>query len=244
MISHSVIAYEIRRIVWTRKYLYLLIIVGIFSHNALARLLVDGFHGTAPFSRLSYADYLVALNPILLSILALLWVPVFSEREIAARRLLFSTPISQPVYYFIKSTAIMTAFLFLAALPILYSFSFFGWNFGFFEFGQFANPITAFAIPSALFVFGLSMAAGRISAKALYGLISLLFLSGVINLALPVWLDLCSNNFLMSYQKMIARTFGSLDMIYHLPKEFILSRALLAGLGLLLFGVSCRKTKG
>lgn len=243
MINLSVIAYELRRIVCTRKYLYLLIIVGIFSHSTLARLLVDGVHGTAPFSRLSYAQYLVTLNPILLSILALLWLPVFSEREMAVRRILFSAPISQPVYYFIKSSAIGTTFLLISAFPILYSFGFFGWHFGFFNFGQFINPITAFALPSALFVFGLSMAAGRISVKVLYGLIPLLFLSGVINLLLPVWVDLCANNFLLSYPKMIARTFGTLDMTYHLPIDFILSRTLLAVLGLLLYVVSCRKAK-
>jgi hypothetical protein len=166
---------------------------------------------------------------------------VFSEKETAVRRILFSAPISYAGYFSAKGAAIAGALLLAAALPIVLSFVYLGWYFRFFQFGDFIHPIVVFLLPSVVFVFGLSMAAGRISAKLVYGLVPIVFLFGFLNLELPVWVDLCSNNFLLHYHKMLFRSLGSMEAVYHIPMNFLLSRMVLAISGVVLFAFACRR---
>ena len=243
MINLSAIGHEFRRILFSRKYFYMLLLVGLSTHGTLSGHIMGGVYGTSPFSRLSYAKFLTMSNPLLLLSLAFLCTAVFSEKEIAARKILFSTPISPVEYFAIKGAAIACAYLLLAALLMLYSFAFYGWHFRFFHYTEFIHPMLVFLLSPAIFVFGLSMVAGKFSGKLLYGLLPVLFLFGAFNMGLPVWADLCGNNFLINYSKMILQTFGNQDMVYHVPRAFLLSRLLMALTGIALFAVACRKIK-
>jgi hypothetical protein len=228
--------------VLTRKYFYILLLLGISSHLTLTRLLAHGTLGTPPFSQLSYAGFLSSTSPLLLVALVLLCAAVFSEKENAVRKILFSAPITHAGYLNLKGAAIAAAFLLAAALPIVHSFAYFGWHFRFFRFDEFIHPILIFLLPSAVFIFGLSMATGEISVKLVYGLLPIVFLLGALNLDLPVWVDLCANNFLLDYQKTLFRSLGSMEVVYHVPMSFLLSRCVLAISGVILFIFACRKT--
>ena len=243
MTSIAAIGHEFRRIVLSRKYFYLLLLLGLSSHKILASLMEQGAYGTAPFSRVSYMKFVIGVNPLLLAILALLCAAVFSEKELAARKILFSSPISPAGYFAIKGTAIAGAFLIAVALPILYSFALYAWQFRFFQYTEFIHPILVFLLPPAIFTFGLAMAMGKVSVKLVYVCVPVLFLSGVVTVGLPVWMDLCGTNFLLNYQKALFLAHRTNEMAYHLPTNFLLSRILLASVGVLLFGVACHKIK-
>ena len=102
MSSLAATSYELRRIVFSRKYLYLTLLLGYVTYRGLTGKLSHGVHGTAPFSRLSYTSFLVSISPFLLVFLMLLCASVFSDREIAARKIIFSTPITPRGYLGIK----------------------------------------------------------------------------------------------------------------------------------------------
>lgn len=111
------------------------------------------------------------------------------------------------------------------------------------DLGTFIEPILVFLVPSVVFVFGLSMAVGRLSAKLVYGLVPIVLFAGVFCFRLPVWVDLCGNNFLTGYFRMLVLNRGSAEMVYYLPTSLILSRWLLVVAGVLLLAISCRKLR-
>jgi hypothetical protein len=231
----AVIGWELRRILLTRTYLYCLLLILLLSQNTLGRLIIDGTYGTAPYSRVSYAQFLVMMILPLLIVLMLWCAAMFSEKEQAVRRIVLSTPVTNRSYLAIKTAAIAAAFALTAGLMVAGSFVFYGRQFGFYAFHEFLNPLAVFLLPPAVFILGLSLAAGQLHPRLVYGLIPLVFCTGVVYLGLPVWLDVCGNNFLMMYPKILMRTLGTGEMVYHLPTSFLISRVglILAGIALL-----------
>jgi len=233
----TAIGWELRRILLTRTYLYSLLLIILFSQNALGRLIIHGIYGLAPYSSLSYAQFLVLQNPLLLAVLMLWCAAVFSERERAVRRIVLATPITGAGYMAIKATAIAAAFVFTAGLMVAGSFVFYGRQFGFFNFQEFAGPLAVFTLPPAIFVLGLSLAAGRWHPRLVHVLIPVIFFTGMMNMRLSPWLDISANNFLGNYPRMLMRTLGTGEMIYYLPGNFVASRVALvvAGAALLVW---------
>jgi hypothetical protein len=231
----AVIGWELRRILLTRTYLYSLLLILLLSQNTLGRLIIDGFYGAAPYSPVSYMHFVVMLNLPLLMVLMLWCGAVFSEKERTVRRIVLSTPITSAGYVAIKTAAIAAAFALTAGLMVAGSFVFYGRQFGFFAFQEFLHPLAVFLLPPAVFILGLSLAAGQLHPRLVYGLVPLVFCLGLIYLGLPSWLDLCGNNFMMTYTKILMRTLGTSEMVYYLPRNFILSRVglVLAGIALL-----------
>ena len=229
----AIIGWELRRILLTRTYLYSLLLILLVSQNTLGRLIVDGVYGATPYSRLSYAQFLVMMTLPLLIVLMLWCAAVFSEKERAVRRIVLATPVTNAGYLAIKTAAVAAAFVLTAGLMVAGSFIFYGRQFGFFAFHEFLNPLAVFLLPPAAFILGLSMAAGQLHPRLVYGLVPLVFCTGVVYLGLPVWLDVCGNNFLMMYPKILMRTLGTGEMVYYLPTNFLISR-----MGLVLAGVA------
>jgi hypothetical protein len=235
------VGWELRRILLTRTYLYSVLLILLFSHNALGRLVIHGTYGTAPYSPLSYASFLTLLNPILLSVLMLWCAAVFSERERAVRRISLSTPVSNVGYMAMKAAAIAAAFAITAGLMVAASFAFYIRQFGLHDFQAFLHPLVLFLLAPSVFVLGLSMAAGQLHRRLPHLLVPVLFFAGVMYLGLPPWLDLCANNFLTAYPKILMRTLGTGEMVYHLPSGFVASRVGLVLGGLALLAWSARR---
>jgi len=232
---------ETKRVVLTRQYLYVMALLLLFISTLLGRALSYGSFGTAPFSQVSYSAYLTGLCPLLLSILALLCAPVFSGREVAARRILLAAPVSLATVLGIRACGVLLAFSGVVLIPVIYSLAFYAWQFRFYEFGSLLHPAAVFLGAPTLFVFGLAMALGRSSSKLVYGLIPLLMFTGIFNLNLPVWLDVSANNFMVDYPREVIRVTGSAEMVYQLPSPFLWSRLFLATTGILLLGYACWK---
>jgi hypothetical protein len=238
----AVIGWELRRLLLTRTYLYSLLLILLLSQNTLARLIINGAYGAAPYSRVSYMEFLVMMALPLLIVLMLWCAAVFSEKERAVRRIVLSTPITNPGYVAVKAVTIALAFLLTTDLMVAGSFVFYAWQFGFFAFQEFLHPLAVFLAPPAVFILGLCLAAGQLHPRLPYGLIPLVFCTGVAYLGLPVWLDLCANNFLTIYPKILMRTLGTGEMVYYLPTSFLISRVVLvlAGIALLLWATKQR----
>jgi hypothetical protein len=238
----AVIGWELRRILLTRTYLYSLLLILLLSQNTLGRLIIDGYYGAAPYAPVSYMHFVVMLNLPLLIVLMLWCAAVFSEKERAVRRIVLATPITGTGYLAIKTAALVAAFALTVGLMVAGSFVFYGRQFGFFAFQDFLHPLVVFLLPSAVFILGLSLAAGQLHPRLAYGLVPLVFCLGVVYLGLPFWLDLCGNNLITIYPKILMRTLGTGEMVYYLPPSFLLSRVglVVAGLVLLAWAVTRR----
>ncbi len=231
----AALGWELRRILLTRTYLYSLLLIMLFSQNILGRIIINGWYGSAPYSRVSYAQFLVMMNAPLLTVLMLWCAAVFSEKERAVRRIVLSTPLTNAGYLGFKAAAIAAAFVLTAGLMVAGSFLFYVRQFGFHAFQEYLNPLAVFVLPSAIFILGLSLAAGQLHARLPYGLIPVVFFLGVLNLNLPQWLDLSGNGYLFSYPKILMRALGTGEMTYHLTTYFLVTRVVLvlAGVALL-----------
>ncbi|MBM4028843.1 MAG: hypothetical protein FJ280_26130 [Planctomycetes bacterium] len=231
----TAIGWELRRLLLTRACLYSLLVVLLLSYDILNRLIIGGTYGAAPYAQVSYAQFVTLLNPFLLIVL-MLWVGgVFSERERAVRRIVLSTPITNAGYFAIKAAALAAAFLLLAGLTVTASFVFYGRQFGFFSFQTFLSPLVVFLLPPAVFVLGLSMAAGQLHPRLPFGLIPLIFFAGVLNLGLPLWLDITGNTYMFDYPKILMQTLGTGEMVYYLSNGFLATRVALVVAGSALF---------
>jgi len=238
--SISLIRHETKRLVFNKKFLYMILLLGLYTSDILLRLVIYGEYGTAPFSKWSYSSFITMISPMLMIILILLCTSVFSEKEIKAKKIIYSTPITQVKYYIIKASSIFTAYMSAALIPIIVSFIYYGIFFKFYNYSSFIKPIIYFLIPSSILFLGVSMLIGRISLKLLYALIPFAFLNGL-NFRFPVWIDLFGNNFLLDYGSIAWRNNFTGTIPYNLPLDFILSRAVFICFGIILFMITCKK---
>lgn len=241
MINLALIRYEIKRLIFTKKYFYMVLLLAILTIDILMRLIIDGFCSTAPFSKWSYTEFITLFSPILLIILILLCTSIFSQKEETVKSILYSAPISEAKYYMIKCTAIALVFIITAAVPVIISFLYYAFLFGYTKYQYFILPILLFMVPCSVFIFGFSIVLGKISGKLLYALIPFIFIIGFLNLrSLPVWIDLFGNNFLDGYGFYYILTNKNQITPYIIPNNFICSRLIFTASGILLFISACR----
>lgn len=136
----------------------MLLIESLFAIYVLMSFVSRGKDGTAPFSKWTYSQFLTSIGPLLSSILVLLCVSVFSEKEIAVKKIIFSAPLSESKYYLLKASAITAVLVFIASVPILLSFAYYAYYFNFYVYAEFLPPILLFLLPSQVLVLGLVLA--------------------------------------------------------------------------------------
>lgn len=244
MINLRVVSYEIWRTLATKKYGYILLGLCLLAWYTLHSRIYQGYSGTAPYSALSYSHYLSGLNAFLLPLLILFCIPVFDAKEKAARRILFSSPLTPRVYYLFKTAAIATCFSITASLLVLVGVAFYIWEFRFFAFHTFAFPSLLFLASPAILLLGLSMALGQWTVKSLYGLIPLVWILSIMNLGLPTWVDIAGNNYLLWHAKMSARqALVGGDPVELIHPTLVWSRVGFAAAGLLLLAWVCRPSR-
>ena len=244
MTNIILLKYEIRRLIFTKKYFYMILLLTIWTMDVLMRLIINGFYYTAPFSQWSYSEFITLISPILLIILILLCTNIFSEKEISVKNIIYSTPISQEKYYIMKGGAVFIVFFLTTVLPIIISFVYYAFLFEYTEYKYFIFPIILFIIPTSIFIFGFSIFIGKINNKLLYGLIPITIIIGCLNLRpLPVWMDVFGNNFLQDYALQLVLSSNSDEVPFIIPNNFIYSRLIFTALGILLFVFACKYKK-
>ncbi|WP_440947709.1 hypothetical protein ACSAZL_05505 [Methanosarcina sp. T3] len=237
-----VLKYEVLRLAYNKKYFYMVLIESLFASYILTSFVSGGTDGTAPFSKWTYSEFLSLIGPLLSVILVLLCMSVFSEKEVAVRNIIFSTPLSEPEYYLLKALAITVVFVFAAFFPLLLSFVYYVRYFNFYDYAEFMLPLLLFLLPSQIFVLGLSLAVGRIHSRLLYPLLPLVLFLGFFNPRLPSWFDLFGNNFL-SWPLRWHLGVQEGPIPYILPDDFLYSRLIFTFMGVFMFAFACRKSK-
>ena len=244
MINLVLLKYEIRRLILTKKYFYMILILCVWTVDVLMRLVINGFYYTAPFSQWSYSEFITLFSPILYIILILLCTSIFSESEKAVKNIIDSTPISESKYYIMKGCGVFVVFIITTIIPIVISFVYYAFLFEYTEYQYFILPILLFIIPTSIFIFGISIFLGKINNKLLYALIPFTFIMGALNLrSLPVWIDVFGNNFVQDYGLHFIMGSDSDVVPYIIPNDFLCSRLVFVALGILLFIFACKSKK-
>ncbi|WMM23575.1 hypothetical protein RBU61_11485 [Tissierella sp. MB52-C2] len=239
----NLLKYEIKRTIISKKYLYMILILMAFTYDSLTRLVIGGYYGTAPFSEWTYTFFVQLTSPLVMSIMIFMMTNIFNEKELRARKILFSAPIPQSKYYMLKIVGLVVTFILTVLVPIIMSFIYYKILFDFSQFINFGKYIIWFLIPTFIFLLGVGMVLGKTSSKLLYGLIPIAFLLGSINTRsiLPLWLDIFGQHFfeMSTFAELFGRT--SQTISFNLSSDFIYSRLVFIFLGIILLMYTCFK---
>jgi len=221
----------------------ILLTIGL-TYDSLTRLVTGGYYGTAPFSDWSYTFFIQLISPLVISVIIFMMTSIFNEKELRARKIIFSTPISQARYYILKIFTMVITFLLTGLVPIIMSFIYYKVLFNYVGFTSYVKLIFWFIVPSFVFILGFSMVLGKINIKFLYGLIPVVFLLGTINTSdiLPRWLDIFGVHYftMCTYAELFGRE--SQVVPFELSTAFICSRIIFILIGVILLGFTCMKT--
>jgi len=115
-----------------------------YSYYTLTTHTILGTDYTAPFSVLSYRNYLTAMIPILLLSMFFFVSFLFSKKEASVQHLTLATKVNKKKYLGIKLLAITISFIITALITISMSFIFYAKFFNFYDFTRFLLPSFVF----------------------------------------------------------------------------------------------------
>lgn len=231
--------YELKRLIITKKYFYMVLLLVLVTLDFLTRLLMDGSFGTAPFSEWSFTTYLSMFTPFLMIMLIVMSTHIFSEKEAKVRKILWTTALSQGKYYLLKAAALFTACLLAASVPIFTTFIYYGIVFKCTHYSIFIKPMLIFLLPPCVLFLGGTLLIGKINGKLMYLLVPAAFILAL-NFSVPVWTDVYGNNFLYQYEMISWQDSLSGTLPYILPKDFLISRLVLLGAGIAALAFVCK----
>lgn len=221
-------AYELRRYLFNKFFIGLLLVTAFFSVQIMEGEIILGVAGTAPFSPWSFGVYLAKILPLLLVALLFFLSFLTSEQEKRVHALTDVTPISPYRFLFLRYCAITAAFMLIALVPVGYAWWFYGFVFRYTVFGTLLLPLFCTVLPAFLFIMGLGTFVGHFNPVLLYALMPVVLLVGVLPVSGPF--DLYGINLFMSYPL----TLGKLDPPFFLPALSVLWKVVYSLAGIIM----------
>lgn len=223
--------YELRRLLFNKFFMGLLVITGLYSYQVLSGDIIVGVANTAPFSRWSYGAFLSAVLPLLLITLLFFTTFLYSKKEKQVGAITFATPIDPLHYGFLRCLAMVTGFVVISGIAIGLSLIFYARVFHFTAFGDFLVPIVLTLIPAMLFTLGVGLTAGRVHLGLLYALMLILLLLG--QMPLPYSVDLLGGNFFHGFPATLPVGLGG-EVVFTIPMAVWIGKAVYSIVGLAL----------
>ena len=232
----KIFLYELKRLIFNKMFLALLIITCFYCYMILSRDIILGIAFTAPFSPWSFASYLANILPLLMITQLFFFTFMYSNHEKQVRQLTFASPVDPLKFCLVKCASITAGFLFMALFVIILGMAFLAILFRFFAFSDFILPIMLILIPCLLFVLGAGLLLGGIHVNLLYVLMIAALL--ITLLPLPPFFDFYGFSFFTTYPLTLPVGPDG-EPAFTLPAPFILGRLFfcVAGVLLLLFGI-------
>lgn len=226
----SLFKYELKRLLFNKFFLGLVIISAFYSRQIMYSDIILGVANTAPFSGWSYGAYLAKMLSILLVALLFFISFLYSKQEKNVQALTKTTPIDPFSFQILRCITIFVAFILISIIPIGYSLWFYKVNFHFTNFKSLVLPIVTTLLPAMLFVFGAGMVGGRFHQSIVFMLMVAVILINY--LPLPYALDLFGENFFTNYPL-------SLDIVepaFFIPTNVLIGRSMygLTGVAMIL----------
>lgn len=218
--------YELRRLLFNKFFLCLLLITALYSNQIMTGEIILGIANTAPFSGWSYGVYLAKILPILSVSLLFIVTFLYSRKEKQAKILIDATPMPSETYRLIRTVAIASAYILITLVPIGLSIWFYYTYFHILSFSEMCLAIIYTLVPVSLFILGLGLLLGRFHSSLIYVLMAVVLLLEY----LPISFDLYGSVFLISYPL----TLDILDPPFLIPTDQLLQRGMLIVLGTLM----------
>ena len=175
---NKIFKYELQRLIFSKFFIGLLIINGIYAWFILSIDIIAGVACTAPFSQWSFSAYLAKTMPV--SILTILFLLTFyySKNEKQVEVLTTATPVNPVHYTLVRNFAVVICFLIIYLLIIGLSMIFYVLFFDFKNFASFILPAILVLLPCFAFAVGIGNLAGRIHPGLLYALMLVTLIIG------------------------------------------------------------------
>ena len=175
---NKIFRYELRRLVWNKFFIGLLIINGIYAWYVLTTETIAGVAYTAPFSLWSFGAYVASTLPIsILTVLVLISV-YYSKKERQLEILTTATPVNKVHYALVKSAAVTICFLMICVVIFGLGICFYISVFHYRNFIPFLLPSGMIILPCLLFTLGVGHLAGRVHQGLLYMLMIIALVVG------------------------------------------------------------------
>ena len=106
----KIFCYELKRLIFNKIFLALLIISALYSYMILSGEIILGIAFTAPFSPWSFSYYLAKLQPLLMITLLFFITFIHSSHEKQVRQLTLATPVDSVKFTLVKCSAAAAGF--------------------------------------------------------------------------------------------------------------------------------------
>lgn len=233
-------AYEIRRLLFNKLFLGLLLITAIYAYLILRGDIIQGVANTAPFSAWSYGGFLSSILPMLLLSLLFFISSIYSKSEKCIAPIKMATPVDLFRYGLIRSIAIVIVCLVACLTVVVISMIFYATVFHFYSFGNFLLPLMLTIFPALFFVMGVGLLAGRFHKALIYVLMLLfLFLGSV---PMPYGMDLLGSNFFSNYPMTLPIGLDG-EPAFIVPVAVWVGKAVYSLLGVIFIGLGLVKFK-
>lgn len=175
---NKIFRYELRRLVWNKFFIVLLVINGIYARYVLTTETIAGVAYTAPFSLWSFGAYYASILPLSILTMLFLLSVYYSKKEKQVEILTTVTPVNKVHYALVRSAAIIICFLIICAVIFSLGVYFYITVFDYHDFIPFLLPSGIIILPCLLFTLGIGHLAGRIHQGLLYALMLIVLVVG------------------------------------------------------------------
>ena len=230
----TIFKYELRRLLFSKEYLLLLVATLAYSVSLLRSLVLFGTNYTAPFSQLTFSTYCASLTPFLLVLLLVLCARQFKTSERGAEVIIGAAPMPIHIFRLLRYAAIACAYLIAVVFSTAVCLGFYLVVFDYAAFGSLIFSAILSFLPSSFLLFGLAMLFGYRRTASVYIILAAVLIIGVFNIALPPWADIIGGAAMTSL--------SDGKQVYALSSAFELSRAVFMILGLALTMISLRSS--
>lgn len=238
MNKYKIFHYELRRVIFAKGYVFLLILILLYSSYTIKTSVLHGYANTAPFSEWSFIQYLLSITPFLSTILLFYLSKLYSPSEKKVMNITSSMKFSGPLYFFIKISVVAIAYLFATLLALIVCFIFYGKVFGFYDYKNFMSCILLVLIPQLVLILGIGLWISKINYNFSYVLIALIFILSLKNDTSSYYLDFLGS----SIMKIPMNQIPVKGVIaYVIPNDYIVSRVLFSIIGISLILIGCMR---
>lgn len=241
--NRKIVKYELKKIVFSKMFIVTSIILLIFSAIDFYTSVILGISGTAPFSKWSYCKFLCDINSILLMMVMFFCTDFFSNQESKVKEITWFTPMPQRKVWIAKFTAVFVSYFITVLCCIVLSLIYYKITLDFTSFQNFLLPILIILLPSFLLVFGLSVFLGNQSQTLLYIFVPVILLLSLMSFNISPFADIFAKGYIKNTPLIVSiDSFG--EPIFYLSSSFIISRCLIALVGIVLYIISLKKSGG
>lgn len=171
----KIIYYELRRTLFNRLFLGLLLINGLCAWFILSFDTIMGTACTAPFSVWSYCAYVGRTLPVATVTVLLLLSNYYSRKQKQVEVLTAATPVSSASQVLIQTLAAGAGFLIIYLVAGTLALLFYIRLFRFYDFSAFILPSMLLLLPCFIFFTGLGQLLGSLHRGLIYTLMLLVF---------------------------------------------------------------------